>query len=747
MITRVKKISKILSSLLIIGAIVSVLSLVPIFIRSISYVSSTVNNEEQMKIERFTETVRENIQNRFVFLNIMAKHMGSNDFINESEHFEDRYKMFYTSFIGYTNFKKFDVILPNGMGYSRYKYGKNYADKDFYKQIMDGKEYHISIKEDGVNENLELLFSVPIFNEKDEFIGILTANSLLEQIIPRARKLGTDYYLISENGEIIFSLPRQQSFSKENLIDKVIECNTNEKGEEFLKLLKGEKRGENLCINYDGKSYYAYSAPIGFNNWKIVSLAEKSVIVSPVYKFIAYTILPAVVIIAIFAMWTILFKKYMKKYELTLSEMTKKDSLTDLWNYKELTSIIDKVIKGKEIKNWIFVLDIKKFKIVNDTFGFKNGDKSLVEIAQILHDVFKTENIARISDDNFLILMKGITYDDVNSICRNVVDKIGEINSYEGFCMKLVPSIGVYHIESNCKDASAAVDRAIIARAEIKDSKISTYAIYDEMFREKLLNERQIEDEMQSALENGEFKVYLQPKIDIIKTTFAGAEALIRWEHPEKGLISPIKFIPLFEKNGFIVEIDKFVLRTICKYLETCTKNNIPVVPISVNISRVHLKNNKFVDEYDEIVSEYDFDRGLLEFELTENVFMDNFDVAVKAMKDLKERGYCLSMDDFGSEYSSLGMLQSIPINVLKLDRSFFNDSSNTTKGKVVIKNIVNMAKELDIKVVAEGVEIESQADFLKEIGCDMAQGFYYAKPMPIDRFTDVYVNTQPKQK
>ena len=529
MITRVKKISKLLALIIISGAIISILSFTPVFIKSTSYISENINKQEQNKIERFTETVRDNIQNRFVFLSIMAKHMGSSDFINSDIINDEQYKMFYTSFIGYTNFKKFNVILPNGMEYSKYSYGKNYSDMDYYKAITGGKEYFITVRENGVNENLELLYAVPIYDQKDQFVGILTANSLLEQIIPKARKVGTDFYLISETGDVIFSLPRQQSLYRENLIDSINKSNSIEKQNEFNSLLKGEKRGKNVSLKYNDKTYYAFASSIGYNDWKLVSLADKKANDAVAKAVIVLLLLPIVMVLVFFISWFAIFRRYINKCEVSLSEMTKKDDLTNLWNYKELTRIIDKSIKNKEIKNWIFVIDIKKFKVVNDTFGFKNGDKSLIEIAGILKNVFKTTNIARISDDNFLVFKKGITYDDINAICGEVVAKIGMIDSYEGFNMKLVPSIGVYHVDNDCNDASSAVDRAIIARAEIKDSKILTYAIYDEMFREKLLNERQIEDEMQSALEKGQFKVYLQPKVDIVKTTFAGAEALIRW--------------------------------------------------------------------------------------------------------------------------------------------------------------------------------------------------------------------------
>ncbi|MEG1993845.1 MAG: EAL domain-containing protein, partial [Oscillospiraceae bacterium] len=604
--------------------------------------------------------------------------------------------------------------------------------------ITSGKRFYFDIYENENNHNLEMLYGVPIYNNNSNLVGILTATSTIDKIVPITGVSSSEHFLLNEKGDIIYSHPKQTNFVQTNFYDSIKESNKQFYVDEFLKLINNQTNNKKTLLNYNSCDYYAFSSSVGLNNWRVITLVPQAQYKEEISDFYALVVIPLGVVILLFALWSLFFKLITSKYNQNIEEITQKDSLTKLWNSNKILETINNILSKNKRNYWLFIIDIKKFKIVNDNFGFENGDKSLVEIAQILKQVFETNNIARMSDDNFIVLATNINYDDIKGICKIISARVGEIKSNDEICMKLVPSIGIYKIEDDCKDASSCVDRAIIARSTIKGSRISTYAVYDEMFREQLLYEREIEDEMQTALDNREFKVYFQPKVSVATGKYVGAEALIRWESPKRGLIRPDCFIPIFERNSFIVEIDKFVLKETCEYTKDCIEKGIKIFPISVNLSRVHLDNPHFIDEYDEILSDYHFDRNLIEFELTENIFMDNFDVAVHAMSELKARGYCLSMDDFGSEYSSLSLLQSIPIDVLKLDRSFFNETTNSIKGKVVIKAVVQMAKELKIKVVAEGVEYEEQVDFLKEIGCDMAQGFYYAKPMPISKFREI---------
>ena len=222
-----------------------------------------------------------------------------------------------------------------------------------------------------------------------------------------------------------------------------------------------------------------------------------------------------------------------------------------------------------------------------------------------------------------------------------------------------------------------------------------------------------------------------------------GSEALIRWNHPKKGLIPPYKFIPLFERNGFIVEADVYMWEQACKAISDWINKGLEPLPISVNISRIHFKYENLIDTIESLVAKYNIPKKYLELELTESAFLDNEGAVNSTIVKLQELGYTIAMDDFGMGYSSLNMLRTLPVNVLKLDRGFINEATCTERGFIVLNHVIHMARDLKATVVCEGIETIEQADILKTAGCDIAQGFYYAKPMPLKEYNEFVYNTQ----
>ncbi len=237
---------------------------------------------------------------------------------------------------------------------------------------------------------------------------------------------------------------------------------------------------------------------------------------------------------------------------------------------------------------------------------------------------------------------------------------------------------------------------------------------------------------MEYALEAGEFTVYLQPKYSIATEEIVGAEALVRWIHPEKDIISPGDFVPIFEQNGFIIKPDEFVWERVCSLLRKWIDFGLSPIPVSVNVSRIHLKNNRFIATFDRLIEKYGLDKRLLEIEITETI--DNIN-AENMIKSLKERGYMLLMDDFGSGYSTLNMLKSTPFDIIKIDKEFLNEFMLSDRGKKIISHTISMSKDIGLGLVAEGVETKEQADFLCSCSCNVAQGFYYSRPIDIDAF------------
>lgn len=297
---------------------------------------------------------------------------------------------------------------------------------------------------------------------------------------------------------------------------------------------------------------------------------------------------------------------------------------------------------------------------------------------------------------------------------------------------------GIYFINNDDLDIRLAIDRASFAKTVLKDSYKSDYSVYDNKMGSTLIEVKKIEDDMYRALEEKEFKVYLQPKVDLQTGVISGAEALVRWEHPEFGLLVPDRFIPIFEKNGFIVNLDKYVFEEVCLNISQWLKAGYDVVPVSVNVSRLHFLNSNFVSEYNKIKKKYMISDELIEIEITESVVFSNDNKEVfTVMRKFRDEGFEISMDDFGSGYSSLGLLKEMPIDTLKLDKMFLNDIEEYNT-QIIVGSIVNMAKNLNLNVVSEGVETLMQVDFLKDIGCDMAQGFVFARPKTIVEYEEL---------
>ena len=308
-----------------------------------------------------------------------------------------------------------------------------------------------------------------------------------------------------------------------------------------------------------------------------------------------------------------------------------------------------------------------------------------------------------------------------------------QINNFKE--VRLHITFGVYTVEDKVSEMRQMEDRAAMARRAAKNNILTNILFYKEQFKETLYNKKFIEENMETAIEEEQFMMYLQPKYSIVKNEIIGAEALVRWRHPERGMIFPDQFIPIIEENGFIKKVDYYIWKKACHFIKKCTDSGIHSCPVSVNVSRVHLRDNECIQVLSDMITESGISKKLLELEITETA--DGQQVSKKAFQ-LKEEGFTLLMDDFGSGYSSLNILLETPFDVIKLDRKFIENMMVSEKGRMILEQIVSMADKLELGLLAEGVETKEQIDLLQNIGCDQVQGYYYAKPMPEDEFFEM---------
>jgi len=428
-----------------------------------------------------------------------------------------------------------------------------------------------------------------------------------------------------------------------------------------------------------------------------------------------------------------------KEVEINLkkeNELVYFDELTSSLNRNSFKTEAESLIKNNKKQYAFIMLDIDKFKLINDIFGYDQGDRLLKHIAYVLsRSLSQKEVYARITGDKFYLLLEYEGKEKIESRLEKITEEILSFKFNIDKHFNLVVCAGVFVIENTGMGIDIISDRASLASNTIKGSHTSTYLFYNEEIRNKIMKENEIENEMHEALEHRDFIVFLQPKYDFKTKRISGAEALIRWQHSKKGIVQPQQFIPIFERNGFITKIDLYVLEEMCKQQKKWAAEGRKPLVVSVNQSRLHMYNPKYVDTLMSIIDKYDINPGCIELELTESTFTHNMDVVFAINRKLHHLGFRQSMDDFGSGYSSLNMLKDVFIDTLKIDREFFNESSNTFRGKKIIKCIITMAQDLGIETVAEGVETKEQFEFLDEIGCSMAQGYFFAKPMTISEF------------
>lgn len=420
------------------------------------------------------------------------------------------------------------------------------------------------------------------------------------------------------------------------------------------------------------------------------------------------------------------------------------DVLTGMWNLNKFKlraeNLLESLKGNTEAKYAMVCFDINKFRYINNTFGFDIGDEILIYIANQLK-LFSKENIifTRMTADKFLLLMPYTTMDDLMKMLKLALERTQYFNSIQTGRYKLIFNCGIYLIDKEKQTSiNAMIDKADIARSKVQSGHDSSCTIYNETFKQKLMLEKELEDLVDDAIKYKEFIVYYQPKIDLASGKVKGAEALVRWVSPSKGFMMPGQFIPLFEKNGFIAKLDFYVFERVYSDLRRWMDEGRTVVPISVNLSRVHLSDDTFIGKLITMAEKYQIPAPLIEFELTESVFVDNISSVIKVMNRLKKLGFLISIDDFGSGYSSLRLLRDLPVDYLKLDKEFLDNGNTNMREQIIIMNVIRMAKTLGIKVVSEGVETTTQAIFLKSCACDLAQGYLYARPMPVQDFEEL---------
>ncbi|HBF4438716.1 TPA: EAL domain-containing protein [Clostridioides difficile] len=609
-------------------------------------------------------------------------------------------------------------------------------DRPSFEKAIKTKQVVVSdIEVSNVTGDKVFIIYVPII-KNNEMIGTIFASFYFQDVnnlISRSNLDDSIKFLMIDKNYTIISHPNKKYVNDKS---KILDLEGNIIGTTKSEILKNiNEKCQGKFLYWDNwRLYNVKYTNIKWTNWTLVSKCNifknfQSLIVNFMIKLYFYIVI-----------FMILWKLSNAKLIEQLKKLAYYDSLSGIKNKEKFRKDSMYILKNYYQDNFYLVqLDVNKFKYINEMFGYAEGNKILIHISQVLNNnTNKYEICARIDNDHFILLIACSTEDELLNRLSKINKEICNLSTTNSSKYKIVMSSGIYKIikKDDIKKIDLLIDRANIAAKSKKEKYEHSYSFFNEETRNRLYKEKRLEDNMNKALEKGEFIVYYQPKYSLNDVNeIEGAEALIRWNSPEFGFISPIDFVPLFEKNGFIVNIDMFVFEEVCKTLNKWINKGYTPVPISVNMSRVHLYRDNFIENITDLISKYNISPEFIELELTESVVFDNLNILIDIMKKIKEIGFLISMDDFGSGYSSLNLLKDLSFDILKLDRGFLIETTDTKRGKIIISKIVEMAKAIDIKVICEGVETYEQVEFLREIGCDKVQGYLFAKPMVLDEF------------
>ncbi len=417
------------------------------------------------------------------------------------------------------------------------------------------------------------------------------------------------------------------------------------------------------------------------------------------------------------------------------------DHITGNYNWGHLEAFLE-VPGDREIHDYAFAhFDIKQFRVINEAYGHIAANKVLSNIVKAMNEADFVYASARCHNDNFAMLLKDMPEPELKQALQDLFEKNSVLEEDPHY--KVYYKCGVVPMRRAMLSGNRVADAAKMAQALCTDKKGTEIVFYTDQMHDDLSWGNYIKAYAETAIEQDEFVVYLQPKFDIGTGKIKGAEALIRWNYKNRELLPPYRFIPYFEKDGTIDKIDDLVLKTICRTMDRWKKEGKPLYPVSVNLSRSRMYDENLIDKLTGIVDSYGVDHELIDFELTESATYDNMERMLYVLRELRDRGFRISMDDFGTGYSSLSLLTQMPIDTLKIDKSFVDTIAGDAERNediILLRHIITLAKELGFSCLAEGAERRAQIDRLRDLGCEIIQGYYYSKPIPLGEYEEKYL-------
>lgn len=639
--------------------------------------------------------------------------------------------------------KRIGFSTPDGITITTDGVDLDLTGIDNFERAIKGESLLTSVIKDEADGEEVNIYSVPVYDtETGEILGVISAVyycNMFRDLLSVSTFDGEGYtYIMDSSGNIvinsnhsnailsyenhnIFSYMHMQNQSKQDIAE--ISSNLQNREEGFWE------------IESDKGNRFAYYVPIKVNDWHVFTVVPKDV-AEATKNTVMFSIIVYCIAISLTAIYVVIsIRQSQREKNRLLKKALYEDSLTGgitLEKFKiDCQERFQNEIDKKAVCGFI---DIDNFNLVSTIYGSEQSEAAIRRIYEIIqHCIGDKGIVCRNGSNQFFALF---FYKDVKEMSQSIGQFNIRLEESAIFENMLRPSIGIYVVENREESIENMMSKAKIAHETIKQNSKSTIAYYDESFRNAKYADKHFEDAMELALKKHEFVPYFQPKYNAEDGTICGAEALIRWITPEGKVISPGRFIPLAENTGFIRMLDREMFAMVCRVQKNLIEQGITPVPVSVNVSRQLMYDKGFADDYYQQMKEIGLSTELVQLEITESVLFEDLDLFRETLEKLREYGFRILMDDFGTGYSSLMMLKSVPIDEIKLDKTFVDDYSDA-KGSSIIRCVLDLAKMLELPVVAEGVETENQYHYLRQMGCDVIQGFYFSKPLPVADYVD----------
>lgn len=714
-----------------------------------------VNAQLRVQLEVASEVLSDEVEKTGGIVAVLAGEMGERyaaGTVNEYEiyHLLNKYKSI-------DDFQELCFIANDNMMYFGDGWNKDVSDivRDEMHQITEGEVY---ISDDFFISNKEhqMLFIEPVVCEEEcigYVLGVKSCKNMLDSdSFSYLREIG-DVMMVDKEG-VILDCHFTNLVNQTDYYATIYDCmdrywNISEESctqlrdmivSEEVREATVECAGWNQMLTEEETRYfYSFATIEAFPNLVVVSMYDESIYGTSENSIVVGSIVACAILVVSMAFLVFVAYRHNFSADQLITQLAYEDEVTggkNLNYFKEY--VADVLYKYQGMPFLIHRMDVSNFRYINEAYGHVRADELLKIIIEEATALFYSKELCvRMNADQFVMLTKNTQ--DLEERLFVLTDKVNARALDIGIRYPIKFKRGVYQVKNKEYDITLLIDKANAARKTLTGDEKECLAYYSDKLVVDMRKVDKIESEMETALFNGEFKMFIQPKWDIVKDHLYGGEALVRWMKEDGTMVYPNDFVPVFERNGFVEQLDFYMLESACQLIRNNINEGREIYPISVNQSRVLLHNPTYIGRVSEMLKRYDIPKGYIELEITETVLFTERAKMLTILKELKDREVLLSMDDFGSGYSSLNMLKDFPFDVLKIDREFFSESIASESSTWILRKIIEMANGLGIRVICEGVETKEQVEMLQKIGCRYVQGYYYSKPIPAEKFVETY--------